>query len=170
MKTTPEKLSAIIDNGKAQDEKYISFFEKLIEALKPFEGKTISKRIGTAAAKVFPEYNVWYEDQYGMFHLNFSPKGRTFTANEKITVFLAYDNDKIFTIEKLKQHNPAYLDGARDRNTKREGNLHTTELVAIVINEYLQAKKNLQDSIDSWNYPDYCKILESIGIKSEQLR
>lgn len=79
---------------------------RIVEAaVKPFDGKEISKRIANAIAKALPEYTVSYEPQYNLYQVKVWGNGIEY--DKRLSFFLGYATYPYFcfsTTEKNKNN------------------------------------------------------------------
>lgn len=103
-------------NGRKEDETKFPIFCKLMESLRKFEGKEVSKRIETHLAKEFPEYRFFYFSEYGRMRLNVYERNRTehgYIFNE---IVLGDSVSSIFSFDRVfNELNPYYGIAAKNR-------------------------------------------------------
>jgi len=121
-------LNADLDRNKADYKEFLT----LREALKPLEGKRVTKHF----QKVLPEG----------YTLESSVNGPHIKAPSGNTHFLAYNGDECeeFKIEKFEERDSPYNRGAKDRIEKLEGILNSEEDFQFYMKHYAKIKKILQ--------------------------
>ena len=102
MNTPIEKLLDRIEGVKAN----IAIYNIILPALEPFDGKKITKRMNTkindAITTFYPNYTVWYDVSYGMFHINI--RG----GKHEMRILLGYHSTPIFNFQEFKNRNRGY--------------------------------------------------------------
>jgi len=66
-------------------------FTKVCEAVKPFQGKVVNKRMCTAIEKILPEYTVSWYYIAGMQNVRIWGNGIAF--EKRLSIFIAYDGE-----------------------------------------------------------------------------
>ena len=100
MNRTKETIKAeIIDGIKAdmaREGDGIQIHHAIAEVLKQYDGKPISKRIATALQKNHPEWVIYFNDNFGMFHLDVWGKatGSFLDCGSKFSALIGYESDK----------------------------------------------------------------------------
>lgn len=131
-----EKVIEALSTELSSLYKKYDIFLKIQEVLKNFNGKKISKRIGTALQKEFPNDNVYY-----IWPDNYRPK---IVFNREEFDIAPYTNDGIFDLEyfsKAYKHIEEYIVALTRLKNDHEGKL--SEILAIVEN-FQKAKNDLE--------------------------
>jgi len=108
--TTPTKIRKLIETAHENT----ALAERVEAALAPFDGKKITKRMATVLEKALPECSVYYDTNYGMYHVNVS-----WGTDEEKRFLLGYHGTPIFTVEGFAEHNACHLTAATKRNEER---------------------------------------------------
>jgi hypothetical protein len=58
------KVIESVENYIVEQERDLDVWQKVMEVLKPFDGKIISKRIETAVKKIFPSFTLYLENEF----------------------------------------------------------------------------------------------------------
>lgn len=117
---------------------HLTLINALLEVLKPFDGKPISKRIATAFEKhsAVKNYRVYYSNQYGMFHIK-AWKG---SMDNCFNPCIGYESSPIVNLEKIKESNKCYtLNAERLENMEK-----TADQVEGLVNDWNKALEALQ--------------------------
>jgi hypothetical protein len=74
-----------------------------IDAMKPQDGKPMSKRLATAVSKVLPEFIVNFDRRYGMYYLAIWAKasGHFLGYENRIDLHLGYDTDSTYRHDRI---------------------------------------------------------------------
>jgi len=123
---------------KARYQEHLTLVNALLEVLKVFEGKPISKRIATACEKhpAFEGYQVYYNPQYGMYHIK-AWKG---SMDYCFDALIGYDSNPIIDLEKIRGYVKRYtLNKERIENMEK-----TADQVEGLIKEWNKALETLQ--------------------------
>lgn len=74
----------------------------MLDALRPFEGKQITKRLATAVQKALPEYTVYYDAEYSWIKLKIWGNGLEYNSNvDVILTYTGTGNDGIYHHENM---------------------------------------------------------------------
>ena len=117
---------------------HLTLVNALLEVLKPFDGKPISKRIATACEKhpAFQGFKVYYSTNYGMFHI----KAWKTNMNNCFNACIGYDTNPIVNFEKVKENNKCHtLNKERLENMEK-----TASQVEGLVKEWNKALETLQ--------------------------
>lgn len=76
-----------------------ALYKKAEAALKPFEGKKITRALATAIEKALPGYNVFYKKSYSWFEVDIW--GEEIPYAERVTLNLGYFSNPIFDFVKF---------------------------------------------------------------------
>jgi hypothetical protein len=100
---TKQKIEKLLSELQERQCRTYKIFCAVRKAVAPFDGKPITKRIATAVEKALPEYTVYYERQYGMFHVIIWGNGIEY--GDRLSLLLGYESAPTFHIgEPDKQH------------------------------------------------------------------
>ena len=111
MENTKNKIIAIIRENLAREERDNGLFKTAREALRPFEGKAITKRCGNAIRKALDKrdgprtWEVYYKYEYGQYKVDIYPRTAPGEKWEKCPDGLYADTQNGLTL---------YLGGAWD--------------------------------------------------------
>ncbi len=138
MTTTYEQIKTIISDNYLAELAGYTRYSMILNLLKKFEGKPITKHLSTHVAKQYPKEHVYLSTLYGMYHLKMS------NSETKIeySFLLGYDSNREYTAEKFAKHNTCYGSAALERNKLRMGLLDNDK------QEFLQ---EMADNIDKRN-------------------
>jgi hypothetical protein len=153
-----EYLQSQIDN----ENKGIYFHNEIIKAMRPFEGKPMSKRIATALQKLHPEWTIYYGNEYGQFHLSIWGGDTGLRYDNRFSALIGYDSEPIVSIDRSKDsrgfedcdccHGSAGI----ERNAKRQATIDNPEQITAItnaINDYSDALEKLENTI-TYPMPD----------------
>jgi hypothetical protein len=104
---TDEVLKRVEETQKKQLKDF-EIVNKIQETLKPFEGKQITKRLGTAIEKLYPESHVVYSTQYGMYQIYIWGNGIDY--DKRLSFLLGYQGSQdIYTEESFNKYNQCHF-------------------------------------------------------------
>ncbi len=111
-----ETKEQFIADRLSEETKY-PIFCRILESLKKFNGKDISKRIQTHLEKEFPEYRFNYCAEHSYYRLNVSEKG---INNYKSILLLEYfisNNELVLNLTEriFNEYSPSYGIGVKER-------------------------------------------------------
>lgn len=112
-----ETKEQFIADRLSEETKY-PIFCRILESLKKFNGKDISKRIQTHLEKEFPEYRFNYWAEHSYYRLNVSEKGiNNYNTHIFEQIILGYTtNSDPFSTERIfNDYAPSYGIGAKKR-------------------------------------------------------
>jgi hypothetical protein len=163
-------IQAAIDRDREEP------FGRVLDALRPFEGKKITKRIATAVEKAIPEYTVYYDggkNVSGIYHLTIWGNG--ISMDQRIQLYLGSVQvttphgepipAKTFFVERFLDANCCYYEAAQERNAKRRKLLKNTrklDRIAAAINAFRDAATELH-SVTS-NLTDGIELRKLAGL------
>lgn len=169
---TVEQVRNIIQSEYDDDALCNSIYKKLENALKPFDGKLVSKRMATAFTKAYPEYTVYWDDNYGMYHLNVHGGDSKRDFNHSLRFYIAHKMmhgyAPGFKLAELSEENAWATRGVKERNTQRTKILNNEELlckIAIALNHYESACNQIELLMD-YPFPDSYRIQALVKYKS----
>jgi len=128
----------------------------VVETLRPFFGKKVTKRMANAVEKRFADdprvTRVRWNAEFGMYYIEVhTANGVCYGNNFRLLV--AYDSTKDeLTEEFLREHNAAYLAAAKARQSRRDA-LQPADIarVAELIDTLNTAKAALKEELDTWD-------------------
>lgn len=132
---TVDELKKIIQDNINRESEEIMVHEAVRGLLSRHEGKKISKRIATDLEKTHPDWKIYYDTAFGMYHLNVYIPNRT----ESVRIFVAYDSNPIISVKSFEEHDARNGYAALARNILRQSLLYDTsklEEITNIINEY----------------------------------
>ena len=96
-----KKILARIENAKENYER----INVILEIVKKFDGKPISKRLFTAVKKHprFEHENIFWSDEYGMYNI------KSYGNKDYFSVLIGYKGEQAISYDKVKEHNLGYL-------------------------------------------------------------
>lgn len=149
-KMTVEKLQ---DLAKQNMEDTV-MVARVLEALKPFQGKPINKKLGTAVQAALPEYTVSYQDNdkklFNWVHIGIWGNGIPHQERYSLTIHVTPE----FDLAVFQEKNPAYFAAAIARNKRREQFIADTEKLAMLaelINQHNEATEKLREVLGEWD-------------------
>ena len=167
---TIDIIKTTIQADMKQELEGIRVHDAIIEALKGFEGKKVSKRLANAAQEALPEYRVLWRAQYGMFYIDVCRKGNPYPSDLNLSFLIAYDCEPTYREGKatishsgFRYYSTCYGNAARERNFDRAKLLDSDKLqeMAQDIDEY----KRLKNKMDSYYNPSWYSIEKATGLK-----
>lgn len=97
---TIEQIKKAVQDYIDDDQKNNDLYLKVFEAIKKCDGQKITKRIATTVQKALgPEYNVYFSDQYGQYHLRIKKANETTNHWKDFLIGYHTDTGKIFRLE-----------------------------------------------------------------------
>ncbi len=157
-KQTAKTISALIA-ARIED---TALSEQIAEIVKPSEGKTISKRIATAIEKALPAHTVYWNTDYGMFHVSIWGNGIEYNDRKRYLVGYHSGSGTTFSHARFLEHNACHLAAAIARNSRRDALLAdkaTLEATASAINRLNQARTDLAE-LTKYPNPDSSALQE----------
>jgi len=113
-------------------------------ALLKFEGKTISKRIETEIKKLLPDNTIYYDNNYGMYHIVIWGNGIKY--DNRLSFLLGYANNPIVDGKKILDHNLCHeLEEGRANKLKTI----TLDMIVEKVNTWNQGLEMMQ-SVNKW--------------------
>jgi hypothetical protein len=99
-------IKEALSDDYQRDAKSLALLDTLAAALKPFDGKPVSKRLATAVQKAMPEAQVYYRHEYGMFHISIwgTVQGEKVEFEKRREFLLGHERDgkaPVFTLGSL---------------------------------------------------------------------
>ena len=168
---TLKKVIETIRKDQRRESEGIAIFDLMVETFKPFEGKQITKRLATALQKVLPDDTIYFERQYGMYHIRIWGNGTPY--DQRRSFLLGYDTKPVYHEGEYHKKHSGFRDfsccygyAAIERNQQRETLLadeQRLQKIAKVINDYQAAKKALE-GIDNFTTPSWYSILKEFGL------
>lgn len=179
METTETIRKTIEDNIK-REQRGTAIFDVMVETFKPFEGKPITKRLATALEKAMPNHTIYYEKEFGMFHIRIWGNGIEY--KDRLSFLIGYDSNPYYTEGKyetgnasncgtgFRAHSCCYGEAAKDRIKQAKAFLNNgpaMEKLYSTIRDYIAAKTAL-DKIDYASTPCYYSIMRAVGIDNSK--
>jgi hypothetical protein len=170
MKTeeTTAKIAEIIKNRIATENEEIWLHCQIVEALRSFDNKPISKRMATAVQKrLGEEWRVYYQPRYTMYHLEISRTDDKNWYQNKKTFLLGYETNPIFTLANFEKFDNCNGWAAMERNIKRGQDLNRIDELVSKLGEYLAAKEALKPFFDDFEkcFEDHHAIAKEFNIE-----
>ena len=135
----PVELGNMVDMIQkriAHYETSYAVYIRVLEVLKPFEGKQFTRRIETAVKKALPGYRIYQDGIASMTHLN------VWEGDEKLSFLLCYDSDPYFRMENFLKHNN-YMDFPNLVDKLKQGLV----MLPIFIDRYNEILKDAQELV-----------------------
>jgi hypothetical protein len=88
-----EAVKKAVEAYIIEQDLHFEIWQKVMEILKPFDGKIISKRMETAVKKVFPDLTLYLENDYLIILHIWG--GRIGSHNKEINIYLRKDKDAL---------------------------------------------------------------------------
>jgi hypothetical protein len=154
---TAQQIREYLQSQIDQENKGLYLHNEIVKALKPFEGKPISKRIATALQKLHPDWTVFYDTNYGMFHLVIWGGDTGLICGNSFRALIGYERECIVSVDKSKdsrgfeEFDCCHGSAAIERNALRQSTLDSPDKIADItqaINDYSDALANLEKMID----------------------
>jgi hypothetical protein len=165
---TKETIVQTITAGMKDEQASIALYDALLPIMERFDGKQITRRIATAVTKAFPDWTVYYDDNYSLFAIRVwgGSTGRDY--NGAATFYLGYKSSPTFTLEHFKDTNAWAGSAARERNTKREAILSDDARIAEMAEAFAaftEAKARFDAALDGpIENPSKYAIEKALGI------
>jgi len=138
-----EKWESIQDKIKDQKINY-ELWKKIESSLQKHEGKKITKRIETALKKDFPEYTIYLENLYGMYHIVLWGNGIEYQKN--IRYLIGYESSNIINMKEILKHNMCYeLEKSRSEKLEKM----EIEDLEVQVKKWNSGLKDLQE-VQKW--------------------
>lgn len=104
-----EEIKEAIEKQIQLNERDLAVVKTIVEELKRFDGKKITKRIGTCIEKALPQFTICYSKDISMYRLKIWGYGILYT--DHLSILLGYINNEndIFSHEKFIDYNQRYL-------------------------------------------------------------
>jgi hypothetical protein len=166
-KVTPEQIIDFIKSQITAEQQGIFLHNEIAKALKPFEGKQVSKRIATALQKMHPGWTVFYDTDYGMFHLCIWGGDTDIKYDQRFRALIGYESEPIVSIGKTSDSRGfEYFDcchgsAAIERNSLRHAiidNPAKVQSIVDAINNYGDALATLENTITYPNPDEYSLV------------
>lgn len=126
--------------------------DKILEALRPFDGKPVTKRLLDKLPGGRAEWRL--RRDYGMTHIETIDYWRS-RGNKGFSFLLGYSEDAFpLNLLFMEERNPAYFDGRRARNHSRMEVVNNKKLLdemATAMNCVVEAKAALKDATEKFN-------------------
>ena len=141
MKDTKTKLLAAVSEQYDRESDGIALHNTVMEILETMDGKKITKRIETAVKKALPDHTVFYNNDYGMFHLAIWGNGIEYNDRENMCLGYADSNreDVQNGIIDSKMFHSDYDCcrgvAAQERNARREDIIDNPERLTAIAND-----------------------------------
>lgn len=171
--TTLEVIKQTLQVDYDQEEEAISLYDEIARILAPFEGKPLTKRLGTAVAKVLEPkgYKVSWSPEYGMYYIKVWK-----TWDDRFNFLVGYESTEAYHLgEPHIQHSGfaywsnCYGHAAKLRNEKRLATLRDParlKELAKRIDNYRIAAQSLTAMLDDDEESRY-SIIKAMDLKRE---
>lgn len=157
--STKDNIISLVNDRFESDKNDNELYNKALNIVKRFEGKTPSKRIATSFLKEYPELHAGYEHRYGMYFLNIyiPDNGVSYT---KKSMLLCYDSDPVISIAKFEKQNTCFGNAAIERNQLRREFIENDSLITEISNAIDNINQSITDYLEILEYPnpDYLAI------------
>ena len=123
-----EEVRAKVIERIASAERHHEFYLAMLDIVKRFEGKQITKRIANALQEKLPDYTIFYDADFSMYHIHIGGNGIEW--GNRPSILLGYKaSQKTVSTEFFIEHNQgAYLEKERAQRCI-ESLPHLAELV-----------------------------------------
>ncbi len=158
-------LRKLIEDGIKREAEDIAVHKAVRTILDRHEGKQITKRIASDLEKAYPEWKVYYDVSYGMFHLNVRTPERIKEAGESdgklsdyVRIFIGYNTSPFVSVASFEEHDASNGYAAERRNQERQAladNLPRLTEIANVINTYNELVPRIEKILDHPGNPEY---------------
>jgi hypothetical protein len=157
-KITTDQVKALIQAQIDRENQSIYLHNEIVKVLKNFEGKAISKRIATALQKIHPDWTVFYDTNYGMFHLSIWGGDTGLKYDSRYSALIGYESEPEVSIGESKYSRGfEYFDccngsAAIERNIARQATIDNPvriEDMVKALNDYSESLANLEKTIDA---------------------
>jgi hypothetical protein len=168
---TIEQLKEILQHEYDDDATNQVVYLKLLAVMQKHEGKPLSKRILTDFTKANPEYTTYWNDDYGMYHLDIWDGDSRHTRDNKMHFLIGYKQGSYapdVDLTRFPEHNAWAYRGAIERNILRVeliGNNAKLSAIAKALNDYADAKERIENLTD-YPTPDRYYFQKLVSYKS----
>jgi hypothetical protein len=152
---SPRDVKKVIESVEAyivEQERDLAIWQKVMEALKVFDGKIISKRMETAVKKVFPRYTLYLENEsLVIIHI----WGDDVGYNKRIAIYLRHD-EKVYNHAKTLE-NSGYFNFIQIKNQGLRASLmNDARVIKELVGDFNNCVKRLQainEEAERYGYP-----------------
>ena len=157
----PREFEAVkkqVEDYIIKQEKEFSIWQKVMDALKPFDGKVITKRFETAVKKIFPDNVIYLENEWlVIIHIW---GGEIGNHDKRINIYLKKGKDALNPsayshAETLA--NSGHFSYIPEKNEKLKASLaNDGKMLKVMIDEWNQALsilKNINAESENWGWP-----------------
>jgi len=163
-KQVKDTIQKCMDDAQAD----LTLATEIMETLRPFVGKKITKRMATAVEKI--GYTVYYDTSYSWRSLKVWGKGIKMDDRKSFNLgyFSESENFSIEIVENqrgFKELNACYLEAAEERINKNLQvflNKEQCNLMARKLNAYVEAVEQYKD-MDSYEFPALYSVQKLVG-------
>ena len=158
---SPRDVVKAIESVEAyivEQERDLEIWQKVMEVLKPFDGKAVSKRMETAVKKIFPDLTVYLENDYLIILHIWG--GRIGSHDKRINIYLrkgkdamnpsAYSHADTLT-------NSGYFNFIQERNQSLHASLmNDARVIKELVGDFNNCVKRLQainEEAERYGYP-----------------
>jgi hypothetical protein len=162
-------IEKAIEEYIADDQENVMIHNELLQIVKKNEGKWPSKRIATALQKALPEYVVYWENKYGMYHIQLWLEN----YEHRKRFLLGYQNPTtVLSVESFEDFDICHGSAAVERIEKSEEilkNGKVSEIAKTYLN-YIKARKAFNEAIgeNSLDNPAIYSIKRALNIDQER--
>ncbi len=162
-------IKEAIENDIRHDAAAIKIHTEIARILKKFDGKKITRRMQTAVQKAQPGWTVYYNNDYGSFHIEVwgGDTGRASYA-DRMSVHLAYSSTGgTFSIEKFEEYDTCHGRAAIERNKNRIRVLLNTRAIAEAYMAFTKAHAVLKEALgNTLDNASWYSIRDTLGLKN----
>ena len=152
---SPREFVKVVEAVEAyivEQERDLDVWQKIMEVLKPFDGKIISKRIETACKKIFPSFTLYLENEsLVIIHI----WGGEIGYNKRINIYFRHD-EKVYNHAKTLD-NSGYFPYIPEKNEKLRASLaNDARVIKELVGDFNNCVKRLQavnQEAENYGYP-----------------
>ena len=159
---TIEQLKEILQREYDDDAGNQVVYLRLLAVMQKHEGKPLSKRILTDFTKANPEYTTYWDDSYGMYHINIWDGDSRHTRDNKMHFILGHKQGSYapnVDVARFADSNAWAYSAAIERNKLRVGLIENNaklSAIAKALNDYADARERIENLTDYPTPDRYC--------------
>jgi hypothetical protein len=153
-----EAVKKAVEAYIIEQERDLEIWQKVMEILKPFDGKAVSKRMETAVKKIFPDLTVYLENDYLIILHIWG--GRIGSHDKRINIYLRKGKDAMNPSAYSHADtlaNSGYFPFIPERNEKlRASLLNDARVIKELVGDFNNCVKRLQavnEEAERYGYP-----------------
>ena len=141
-----------VENYIVEQERDLEIWQKVMEVLKPFDGKAVSKRMETAVKKALPDYTLYLDND---FLVTIQIWGSDVGYNKRIAIYLRHD-EKVYNHAKTLE-NSGYFNFIQEKNQGLRASLmNDARVIKELVGDFNNCVKRLQavnEEAERYGYP-----------------